>query len=139
MQRFLSICALFLLAVTISCKKKSDKYGDANPNSVVGTWELRASGGGITGQTTTYPVGNGNLLILTDSTYQRISTGLTSGDSGTYYIRTDTSASQQVRKIIIFNNYDPPYKTVIEVDAQNLTLAGEGPDMGYTTYRRKLW
>jgi len=58
---------LFLSLAIISCKKNG-----VQPKSYIGTWELLQQTGTITGATTTFPTGEGRLLVFNiDSTYQQ--------------------------------------------------------------------
>jgi len=85
-MKVFAACCVALLLVSASCKKNTK--GSSSQN-LVGTWELRANQSSMM-PLTTYPPGNGNLLIFTDHSYSIEKNGQTV-KTGNYTIAEDHS------------------------------------------------
>lgn len=114
------ILSTFFLLVTISCKKE-----DLISKSAAGTWELRQSGGGISGKITSYNAGNGSLLKFTDNTYQ-IFSDKKLVKSGSYKIVKEKSIlSQQEGNRIIYDGDVNTGRIFISIDHNMLYLSAD--------------
>ena len=101
--------------------------GKVHLPAIVGTWELRHIAGMAQRN---YAKGNGNIIVFTDSTYQRFMDGIMY-NSGRYLLVKDTTASKttgtgvpagKFTHQIIFQNSLSSFSTFIEVDDKTLML-----------------
>jgi hypothetical protein len=124
-----------------SCKKDP-----ASSRSLIGTWELRQAQTGMI-PNIDYPRGNGNMLIFSESSYDKY-TNSSLVKSGTYTLVRDDSVEASVGLVvtrgqfknrIIFDNDLVSPKTFIEVSNDKLTvLSGYFPldDGSYLIYEK---
>ena len=109
------LITIFSLTLFLACKKaNTPKHG---ADSLIGKWELRHSIGGFAPQSS-YPPGNGRIMILTDTTLESFSPGgyhstqsYTKGDGYSY------QTGRQMQAIVIDN-----YKTFYEFSGDTLVL-----------------
>jgi len=78
-------CCAALLLLSASCKKNTK----SSSQNLVGSWELRATQSSMM-PNTSYPPGNGNLLIFTDHSYS-IAKGGQTVKTGNYTVAEDHS------------------------------------------------
>ena len=119
---------LSILAIaSVSCKKSTS--GDAS-KSLVGSWELRETSGGMIPGSTKYPSGNGHLLHFDGSSYEMHDNGQIS-KSGQYVVVTDTTIQQNVCLVfpkgaftnrIIYDNDTTSSKRFFEVNGNQLVF-----------------
>jgi hypothetical protein len=118
------ICLATIILFYSGCKK--DLAGSV---SVAGTWELRHAQNGMI-PTIDYAPGNGNMLIFSESGYEKYETG-NLVKSGHYKVVQDGSAEAELglvipsgqftNRIILDNDFTSP-KIFFEVSNNNLTL-----------------
>lgn len=119
--------AILIMGSIASCKK--DHGGTHNyTNSVIGTWELSQLQGSM--PVKDFPAGNGNILILTATTYEFRENGQLK-KNGTYILKEDPTVEQNVclvfpqgsfSKRIIYDGNDTAQKVFIDVTNDQLTL-----------------
>lgn len=124
MKYSIVICLATITLLLNGCKK--DPAGSV---SIVGTWELRQAQNGMI-PTIDYAHGNGNMLIFSESGYEKCETG-NLVKSGHYKVVEDGSAEAEVglvipsgqftNRIIFDNDFTSP-KIFFEVSNNNLTL-----------------
>jgi hypothetical protein len=118
------ICLAAIIVFFGNCKKDV-----VNSISIIGTWELRQAQNGMI-PTLNYSPGNGNILIFSESGYEKYTNGnlIKSGD---YTLVRDVSAEETVGLVIppgqfinriIFDTDLASSKTFIEVSNNKLTL-----------------
>jgi hypothetical protein len=119
-----TICLAAIIVFFGSCKK--DRTMSI---SIIGTWELRQAQNGMI-PTIDYSPGNGNILIFSESGYEKYTNGNLI-KSGHYTLVRDVSAeavvglvipSGQFTNRIIFDTDFASSKTFIEVSNNRLTL-----------------
>jgi hypothetical protein len=119
-----TICLAAIIVFFGSCKK--DRTMSI---SIIGTWELRQTQNGMI-PTIDYSPGNGNILIFSESGYEKYTNGNLI-KSGHYALVRDVSAeavvglvipSGQFTNRIIFDTDLASSKTFIEVSNNRLTL-----------------
>ncbi|HEV8269662.1 MAG TPA: hypothetical protein VGQ04_00075 [Chitinophagaceae bacterium] len=108
---------LFLLLFLLfnSCRKEM-----TIEDKLSGKWELRTSGNGWTGATTTYSPGNGNIEEFTETTYTRYSNGQID-ETGTYAIVKDTIWGQLADRII-YNGFTGYPEFFISLEGDRLSF-----------------
>ena len=120
------ILALFIVTMIASCKKG---HGVTNSDSVIGSWELWRVKGDE--PTTTLPAGNGNILMLTSTTYAYYVNGQLT-NSGMYELKDDAGAQSNICQIfpagtftrrIIYDGNTTVQKSFIDVSNDQLSLA----------------
>lgn len=122
---------LFLSLTIISCKKNG-----VQPKGYLGTWELKQETGTIAGTTTTYPSGEGHLLLLnTDSTYQQFSDFQHSVKGTFKIIKNGVSWANNTYDAIYFDGNTPP--DFIILNGNQLTIGNTFPDGVTTLYERR--
>lgn len=142
-----SVLIVLLMITWLGCKKDKGDPADASPeNDLIGYWEL-AVGSGTMDPPTTYPAGNGNLLVFKDNTYAYYGNGQLV-KKGTYTTMADNSITQNVclanledkytRRIVFDTAYAAPKKFYHIADGQLSIISGcYANDAGQKiTYRR---
>lgn len=92
-QKLAAIFGFFLVLLLAGCKKNSEPS-----QSLTGTWELRELQGGMM-PAITYDAGNGNRLIFSTDTYQKLQNNALVS-SGNYSIASDDSVEQSVGLVV---------------------------------------
>jgi len=119
-----TICLAAIIVFSGSCKKDV-----ANSISIIGTWELRQAQNGMI-PTIDYSPGNGNILIFSESGYEKYANGNLI-KSGHYTLVRDVSVeavvglvvpSGQFTNRIIFDTDFASSKIFIEVSNNRLNL-----------------
>src|SRR4051794_349062 len=87
--------AVLIISLVASCKK--DHGGTDLPVTFIGSWELSQVMGSL--PTLNLPAGNGNILVLTATTYAFHQNGVVT-KSGTYTLKDDPTAEQNVCLVI---------------------------------------
>ena len=140
-QRILPI--VFLITTLFACKK--DK--DANTSTdIVGHWELAETSAAMI-PVITYPTGNGDYLVITDSTYAYYGAGQLV-KSGTYTIMDDATVEQNVCLVIpddqftrriVFDNMTSTPKVFFDVRDGKLSFISDcyANDAGHKSVYRK--
>jgi hypothetical protein len=129
MKNLLYIICLSLTIV--SCKKNG-----VQPKGYVGTWEMLQQTGTITGATTTFPAGEGNMLILNlDSTYQRFSKFQFVSKGPYHIVKNGVNWANKTYDAIYFdNNIRADF---IILNGNELTIGNTFPDGVTTLYERR--
>ena len=138
MKNFIvAICIGAIIIFFESCKNDIPK-SDINNSSIISTWELRRTQGGMRA-VKDYPPGNGPILKFSDSLYERYENGNLI-KSGHYKLIRDTSVEKEVGLVIppgqftnriVYDNDSASEKTFIEVSNNKLTfLSGFFPSDG---------
>ena len=129
MKNLLYILCLSL--IIISCKKNG-----VQPKGYIGTWELLQQTGTITGNTTTFPTGEGHLLILnTDSTYQQY-TDYQHSVKGTFkIIKNGVNWASNTYDAIYFDGITKA--DFIILNGNQLTIGNTFPDGVTKLYERR--
>lgn len=130
----LNLLVMVFALLLFSCKKD-----EVQPESLIGTWELRhVLGGQIANVPHDYPEGNGSIIQFSSSEYQIIAEGRVIS-KGTYHIVQDqaeidgTSYKQQ----IIFD--EEPEKAYIKLSGSKLLVCwGTIALDGYTNTYEKI-
>jgi hypothetical protein len=91
----LAICFGIFMIYFESCKKDSSGKNPSISTSIIGTWELRKTSGGMMPGEKTYPQGNGNILKFTGTSYEAYENGQLA-DSGKYTISEDATVEENV-------------------------------------------
>ena len=138
---------LTMVILFTGCKKDRESNTDEEgEGSLIGTWELYKTWGGML-PLTFYPAGNGQELVLDSTTYKRMLNG-SIVDEGTYQLMNDAytdvnsceliPAKDNRPNHIIFKN-SSPFKNYYEVSSKTLRIStGCIPlDGGVVEYRRK--
>jgi len=86
--------AFTFMLMSMACNKNDNKKLKTNA-SLIGTWELRESSAAMNPTVSKFPVGNGNLVIFTDNTYEFRRDGQIV-KSGKYKVVADSSVEQNV-------------------------------------------
>ncbi len=129
MKNFLYILCLSLIIV--NCKKNG-----VQPKGYLGTWELKQQTGGISGTTTTFPSGEGHLLLLnTDSTYQRYSDFQHSEKGKFKIVKNGATWANKTYDAIYFDNRTPA--DFILLNGNELTIGNTFPDGVTSVYERR--
>jgi hypothetical protein len=136
------VLIVFLIPACIGCKKDKDEPS----KDLVGYWELAQAQGGMT-PVTTYPAGNGSLLVIKDDTYAYYGNGQLV-KKGTYATMEDNTVAANVclvipageftRRIVFDTSYSAE-KMFYNIADNNLTLMSGcfAVDGGRrTTYRK---
>ena len=129
MKNFIYIICLSL--IILSCNKNG-----VQPKGYIGTWEIKQQSGTITGGTTIYPTGEGNILMLNaDSTYQRF-VKFKQSSKGPYHIVKNgvTWANNTYDAIYFDGNTRADF---IILNGNELTIGNTFPDGVTTTYERR--
>ena len=126
---------LFLFFYFFSCKKEDQKL--VITDSLIGSWELRSSFNGLTGQHQDYPEGNGNILIFDGLNYKIYSNGELI-NNGAYKVIREKSVvtKKEVYKLIYDGEFDA-IKNVVDVTGDKLTYAVDAFDGSISIYKRK--
>ncbi|MEJ7675411.1 MAG: hypothetical protein WKF59_22555 [Chitinophagaceae bacterium] len=138
MKNFIvAICIGAIIIFFESCKNDIPK-SDINNSSIISTWELKRTQGGMS-PVKDYPSGNGTILKFSDSLYERHENGSLI-KSGHYKLIRDTSVEAEVGLVIptwqftnriVYDNDAASHKTFIEVSNNELTfLSGFFPSDG---------
>ncbi|MEJ7823103.1 MAG: hypothetical protein WKF85_12325 [Chitinophagaceae bacterium] len=138
MKNFIvAICIGAIIIFFESCKNDIPK-SDINNSSIISTWELRRTQGGMS-PVKDYPPGNGTILKFSDSSYERYENGSLI-KSGYYKLIRDTSVGMEVGLVIpsgqftnkiVYDSDSASRKTFIEVSINKLTfLSGFFPSDG---------
>ena len=122
---------LFLALTIISCKKNG-----VQPKGYIGTWELLQQTGTITGATTTFPAGEGNILILNqDSTYQRFSQFQNTSMGPYKIVKNGVNWSNNTYDAIYFDGNT--HADFIILNGNQLTIGNTFPDGVTKLYERR--
>ncbi|GAB2971458.1 hypothetical protein GCM10027049_01260 [Mucilaginibacter puniceus] len=127
-----NILFIFLLSLTIiGCKKNG-----VQPKGYVGTWEMLQQSGTITGATTTFPTGEGNLLVLNlDSTYQRYSKFQFISKGTFKIVKNGVNWANNTYDALYFDQNT--HADFIFIDGNQLTIGNTFPDGVITLYERR--
>ncbi len=129
MKNFIYIICLSL--IILSCNKNG-----VQPKGYIGTWEMKQQSGTITGGTTTYPPGEGNILMLNaDSTYQRF-VKFNQASKGPYHIvKNGVNWASKTYDAIYFDGNTRADFVILNGDG--LTIGNTFPDGVTTLYERR--
>ena len=129
MKNFLLVVCLALTIV--SCKKNG-----VQPKGYIGTWEMLQQTGTITGATTNFSTGEGNLLVLNlDSTYQKF-VKFNQASKGTYRIvKNGVNWANTTYDAIYFDSNTRA--DFIILNGNELTIGNTFPDGVTTLYERR--
>ncbi|MCW3086690.1 MAG: hypothetical protein JWQ78_76, partial [Sediminibacterium sp.] len=118
---------LITLTVLVSCKKETvpDPVPppDLGPVSLRNSWELRSSYGGfgLPNRNPNFAAGNGNILIILDSTYEEHSNGQLQ-KTGPYTLTKDTCrATGRFMDAMVFDR-PPNFKRFFEIVRDTLVI-----------------
>ena len=131
---------LFLLLVLalFSCKKPvhngCEPFTMINSDGLPGTWELRSAVSGLTGAKTDYPAGNGQLLVLTNTSYQFYKDGSIISQGNYTLTKKQSLILNKLADCIIFSTSQ--IVNLIDLNGNSLTLAPDVYDGGSTEYVR---
>ncbi|RDC55284.1 hypothetical protein DU508_17060 [Pedobacter chinensis] len=117
----------------LSCRKDKD---DDKLNLYEGTWEMKSSVNGLNGVRTDYSSGNGNIIILSGSSYE-IFSNHQPVTKGTFQIVQETSILTNAMKNRIIYDNSSDVRTFIEKKDNNLTLFIDAYDGPSTIYVKK--
>ena len=122
----LCFCLIF-----IGCKKNG-----VQPKGIVGTWEIKQQSGVISGTTTTYPAGEGNVLMLNaDSTYKRFVKFQQSSEGAYRVVKNGVNWANTTYDAIYFDgNIRADF---IIFNGNELTIGNTFPDGVTTLYERR--
>ena len=122
---------VFLSLTIISCKKNG-----VQPKGIVGTWEMKQQSGTITGGTTTYPPGEGNILVLNaDSTYKKFVKYKQSTEGPYRIVKQGIKGVNTTYDAIYFDN--STIADYIILNGNELTIGNTYPDGIITLYERR--
>ena len=126
----------FLLVVCLSLTIVSCKKNGVQPKGYIGTWEMLQQTGTITGATTNFSTGEGNLLVLNlDSTYQRF-VKFNQAIKGTYRIvKSGVNWTNTTYDAIYFDSNTRA--DFIILNGNELTIGNTVPDGVTTLYERR--
>jgi hypothetical protein len=114
---------VWLLFVAFTMLSACEKEVQTAQGNLVGTWELRRSGGGmIANRPSTYAPGNGAIYSFAGNTYKRYANGILI-DSGTYTLTKEEAVinNEKVEYRIYFSK-GSSIKTYINVSSNRLTI-----------------
>jgi hypothetical protein len=148
MRKLLPILSILTMVILLAgCQKdRESNQEEEGEGSLVGTWELHKTWGGMS-PLTFYPAGNGFELVIDSTTYKRMSNG-NIVDEGTYQLindaYTDVNSCEQIPardnrpNHIIFKS-SSPLKNYYEVSSKTLliTTSCVAVDGGGAVYKRK--
>ncbi|MGX5690391.1 hypothetical protein [Arcticibacter tournemirensis] len=127
----LNLIALVFAVLLFGCKED-----EVQPESLIGTWELRhVLGGQIAGAPSDFPKGNGKIIQFSADEYQRIEDGKVVS-TGTYRIVKESAEidGTKYEQRIIFD--DDQWKTFIRLTGNKIlicsgTIAADGTTATY--------
>jgi len=129
---------LLLIVAFFGCKKPDhngcDPYTMINNNGLPGTWELRSTVSGLTGSKTGYPAGNGQLLVLTNASYQFYKDGSIISQGNYTLTKKQSLILNKLADCIIFSTSQ--VVNLIDLNGDTLSLAPDAYDGGSTEYVR---
>ena len=117
MKNFI-LATLTLVIVLAGCKKEK-----ALPQSIVGSWELRnVYGIQVAGSPSTFKAGNGDVIVFTDTEYQKMNDGKVT-TKGTYKIVNESAEidGNTFSKALIYN--DQGMKWYFKISGKNLIIS----------------
>jgi hypothetical protein len=135
---------IFLITVLFACKKSKDTNTSTD---IIGSWELAETSAAMI-PVITYPTGNGDFLVITDSTYAYYG-ARNLVKSGTYTIIDDATVEQNVclvipddqftRRIVFDNNYSTP-KVFVDIRDGKLSFISDcyALDAGHKSVYRHI-
>jgi len=129
MKKFIYIISILLIIA--GCKKNG-----VQPKGYLGTWELIQQTGTITRNTTTFPTGEGNILVLNiDSTYQRFSKFKNTSEGPFKIVKNSVNWVNKTYDAIYFDNKTPA--DFILLNGNELTIGNTFPDGVTSLYERR--
>jgi len=127
-----STLLLLLLAFTMSGCKKDNTH----PNTINGTWELRAWSGTIAGISKTYPPGNGSLIQFNaDNTYKFFANFQESNHGIYKIVKNGINMGSRIYDALYYDNSASADFVVLNVDS--LTIGNTYPDGVTSLYLRQ--
>ncbi len=98
MKPIIGIISLLILTTFLGCKKSNDPERKklSEPTTIIGTWELRKTSGGMMPGFKSYANGNGNLFKFKQGGGYEIYEGGILSVSGTYSLVADTNIEASV-------------------------------------------
>jgi hypothetical protein len=126
----LKLFVVIALVIAVACNKDQAKKSGNNQDSIVGTWELRKTSGGMMPGEQVYPSGNGAILKFDNGHYERYVNGSLT-KTGEYEIVSDGTVGQSVCLVmpdgqftnrIIYDNETVSEKVFIQVSNNKLTF-----------------
>lgn len=118
MMKNLTFVILLLAVVSAGCKKEK-----ALPQSIVGSWELRnLYGVQVPGAPSAFKAGNGDVIVFTDTEYQKINDGKVT-TKGTYKIVNESAEidGNSYSKALIYDNKGT--KWYFKISGNNLLIS----------------
>ena len=132
----LTLTLLLSISIFYSCKKEnsnSSKIAD----QIQGSWELKTSFNGTSGQTENFKIGNGNMLTFSNSDYEIYLNG-TIVKSGTFQIIQEKSVvTKEIVDKIIYDKETNSIKNSIKIDNSQLTYSVDAFDGSTSIYQKK--
>ncbi len=129
-MRHLILIFLVVLSITFfgSCKKNNSE-----PTlSIIGEWELRMRSGGIVGGSTTFPPGNGNTLVFSNTSFEKYLNGQIAS-SGAYNLTKDTFVNGELMDKLILTSPNSIEQHFIKIESSQFTFLSGLPD-GFDEY-----
>ena len=140
--------AILLVILLAGCKKEKDTTPtEDGPGTLIGTWELSKSWGGMS-PLTTYAPGNGHELVFDSLTYKMIQKGNLIAE-GAYHLVNDAYIDVNNCSVvppkddqpnhIVYQNDPAGFKRYFEVSSQTLRISTSciPVDGGVSEYKRK--
>jgi hypothetical protein len=132
----LSFALLLASSIFYSCRKDTSSSTKIT-DQIQGSWELKTSFNGTTGQTEDFPKGSGNMLTFNNSNYKIYSNG-TLVKGGTFQIIKEKSVvTNEIVDKIIYDQETNSIKNSVKIDNDQLTYSIDAFDGSSSIYQKK--
>ncbi|MFC4142846.1 hypothetical protein ACFOWC_10820 [Pedobacter mendelii] len=117
------------LSIFTTCKKDT-----VDGDKLFGRWELISTTEGLSGKTTTYASGQGNILTLTDNAYTETRSNIVIREGKYSTIRKESMLTKQKEDFLIYENSGG--NTFFTIADGKLSLNLDAFDSGGYSYKR---